>query len=254
MICISIKFTDSLLQYPSDSRKTPVNDFLCCMSVWTCGLVLCFFSPLFSLVHVLSVWSTQTLPSLGLFIKKCTRLCYFGPLWWLIWATDLCDLSVQNTILSYLTGVWKGKAVPAPPQHEAGTQVLFCGYHFVLSYRCVEECSHTLTQTTWGRQEHRPCLLNAILSLGQHGAGRNTGIVCLAPPQPTLQVCGGVKLNLQPYVMEQEHEWFLSTPPSHPTLQVWRGKCRTYTHTEAGSQALCVHNPHWSGITSSVCS
>ena len=148
----------------------------------------------------------------------------------------------------------------------------FCSeHHLILPYRCVERKSCTCTptawsrntssvlwvslcpilqgcggvqpyfQTTWGRQEHRHCLLNAILSLGQHGAGRNTGIVCLAPPQPTLQVCGGVKPNLRPYVMEQEHEWFLSITPSHPTLQVCRGEM---SH---------IH-PHWSRITSSVCS
>ena len=36
----------------------------------------------------------------------------------------------------------------------------FCVYYLVLSYRCVEECSHTFTQTTWGRQEYRHCLLS----------------------------------------------------------------------------------------------
>ena len=71
----------------------------------------------------------------------------------------------------------------------------------------------------------------AILSLRQHGAGRNTGIVCLAPPQPTLQVCGGMTPDLQPDVMEQEHKQYLLITPSHPTLQVCGGE-KPYLHPE----------------------
>ena len=117
-LCINIKFTNSLLQCPSDPRKIHTNSW------FSLQYVCAFFPHCFPWCVSWVFGPPKRCHLWAMFIKKCTSLCYFGPLWWFIHATDLCDLSVLNTILSYLKGVWKGKAVPAPTQHEAGTQVL----------------------------------------------------------------------------------------------------------------------------------